>query len=236
MQTIIDQDYVMSAEDPKDMSRTIVLTRAKLWEGIKNFLKKPDDGKLSGEKRHSEQFKTILNDLFNPSSWEIDVSKKETPEGQRKAKVDELVSSKSQLVSFTFFLQANPQFSYLWSYLLKKIEDYGDFLIKYESFIDRFMADISQLEEKIKHNGKSLCYNVNDFIRITITGTILSDVNLDLKNFSSSLLKSASDKHYNLRVIYEKTILGVYRTGDKKDLDKIAEEISNYLSIRKNEK
>lgn len=236
MPTTIDQNYAMSAEAPKYMSKAIVLTRAKLWEGIKNFLDKLDDEKHLGENRHSNQIKIVLEDLFNPTSWEIDVSKKETPEEQRKAKADDLVKVKSQLVSFTFFLQANPQFSYLWSYLLKKIEDYRDFLIKYESFIDRFMADISQLEDKVRHNGKTLCYSVNDFIRITIKETVLSDVNLDLKNFSSSLLKSASDKHYNLRIIYEKTILGVYRMDDKKDLDKIAEEISKYFSTHKNGK
>lgn len=122
-----------------------ILDRQNLWDGIVSYLNSDEKNKHSKtDDRYRKNILEVLNDLYHPVNWNFN-PKDKTPEvTQRNRQIDNYVKGQSELMTFTYYLQSCPQFSFLWSYLTKKIDCFKDFIGIYEAFIDKFISDLKR--------------------------------------------------------------------------------------------
>ncbi|MCM1139583.1 MAG: hypothetical protein NC453_13515 [Muribaculum sp.] len=213
----------------KDVQGTQVLTRQKLWDGIVAYLNSDEKNSHSKtDDRYRGNISEVLNDLYHPINWNYN-PKDKTPEGtQRERQIDNYVKSKSELMTFTYYLQSCPQFSFLWSYLTKKIDSFKDFIGMYEAFIDKFISDLNSLYQNVKCRKLDLRYCVNDFLTISFNQDYTISVEMDFEKLSAKLQK-CSAKCYDLTVLLNKTTLGVYTIREKEDMQQIAARLETLI-------
>jgi hypothetical protein len=217
-------------QETKNQVNKPLLTRSSLWDAIDKYLNSGEDSKQSKiNDRYRYRMSPVLNDLYHPLMWNIDLSKKEPSEKQREQQVAQFIKAKSVLMTYTYYLQSCPQFSYLWSYLLKKIESFEHFLITYEAFIDKFIKDINTLHQLIRCNPDDLCFGVNGFLRIRAPKDQILTIDMDFEKLSLSLQKCCA-KNYSLSVILGNTTLGVFNINENDELQPIAENIDAMIT------
>lgn len=218
----------MARTDKKIMAD--LLTRPILWDCIVKYLDSDEENDhIKTDNRYRQNIRTVLNDLYHPVFWNYDSKKTITKEEQRKRQVDKFIKTKSELYTFTYFLQSNPQFVYLWGYLIKKIEGFEKFILKYEEFVDKVIEDINFLYQKVKCKGNGVCYCINDFLLIRLNKYNALSVELDLEKLSATLQK-CSAKLYELTVLLDKTTLGVFIIEENTNLSDIAAKINAMIN------
>ncbi|MCM1142030.1 MAG: hypothetical protein NC453_25960, partial [Muribaculum sp.] len=187
----------------------------------KNKHSKTDD-------RYRKNILEVLNDLYHPVNWNFNPKDKASSKEQRKRQIENFVKGKSELMTFTFYLQSCPQFSFLWSYLTKKIDGFEEFIGKYEAFIDKFIDDLNLLHKGIKYRRFDFTYLINDFLKITFNQNNTFTVEIDFEKLSVTLQR-CSAKGYDLAVILNKTTLGVYSIGTKADMSRFGAKIDTLI-------
>lgn len=205
------------------------LTRQNLWDAIVSYLNSDEKNKHSKtDDRYRKNILEVLNDLYHPVNWNFNPKDKASSKEQRKRQIENYVKGKSELMTFTYYLQSCPQFSFLWSYLTKKIDNFKDFIEIYEAFIDKFVSDLNSLYQNVKCRKFDLRYCVNDFITITFNHDNSISVEIDFEKLSVKLQK-CSAKCYDLTALINKTTLGVYTIGEKTDIHQIAARLENLI-------
>lgn len=215
--------------EKNDDSTLAILTRQNLWDAIVSYMESGEKNKHSKtDDRYRTHIKIVLNDLYHPVNWNLNPKDKTSLKEQRKHQIDKYVKGKSELMTFTYYLQSCPQFSFLWSYLTKKIDSFEDFIDKYEAFIDKFIEDLNSLHQSVKCRKYDLKYCINDFLMITFNLDNTVSVEMDFEKLSITLHK-CSAKGYGLIVYLNKTTLGVYSIGEKTVMSQISSKIERLI-------
>lgn len=104
-----------------------------------------DNTNVSHERIYKMKVIQSIFDLnLNESTFNI-LNKKELEE-----KIDRYVDENEQLFGYTFFLSANPNFNYTWTFLRKRMKDYKVFLLEVSIFIRQIVDDINTMLSTFK--------------------------------------------------------------------------------------
>ncbi len=138
------------------------------------------------------------------------------------------------MFGYTFFLSANRNFKYTWSYLLRQKDNYADFLLATYKFISYAIKDINTMRESLK-SYEDLHIELNELFDVTFIDEepyVKTEVNWDN-------LKKINEVKRGYRIIVKKnetTILGFNREYGEVNLETLIENIKKLYMDKNIEK
>lgn len=202
------------------------LNRRLLWDSINDFMTLQQEN--HADERLLQPMSSVLNLLFHPTEWagkpEVDA---ETRKKELTAKATQIVNNGNNLIGYTFYLHSSQQFSYNWSYLLKKIEGFEELLVNFELFVDELITVLNILFQGIHCRLNDLTFEINGFLKIySVNDTYV--VELILPQFHKVLNECLKDS-MSITAYIGDTILGAYRCSGNLNAPSIANIIENAI-------
>lgn len=200
-----------------------LITVTKFHQAIMDGLN-PDNFDESIKTRYFKEKTEILEFLFYYAGM------KDEDNTMEKSK------SRLPLLAFSSFISSNPDFPYIWNYLIKKSKQFYDYLDKFKNYIAFVTADVSEIIDGLD-NDIDITFRIDGIFTINVQkheshAIIKCTTELD----SIHKIFGISHDSYDLMVSIDDIFIGEYKRkmGASKN-DIIVENVKRYSIEHKTE-
>lgn len=221
--TYISKNMMKKEQNNSESEKRKLITVSSFHKAVMDDLY-PDNDDDAEMPRHLKEKAGVLEYLFYYACIKDDVASHE------KSKYY------LPLLAYTSFISSNSDFPYNWSYLIKKNEQFGKYLIRFKTYIELVTDDLSYIMERLD-DVLNISFHI-DGIFIAYLNKQDKSVNFECKTEIDSIhnIYAISDESYVLKVSVKNAFIGEYRIDNASSTkDKIIEEIRRYSNVQMNE-
>ena len=130
---------------------------------------------------------------------------------KEKDSTQEKEMSRLTLLAFSFFISANSDFPYNWSYLINKNNQYYGFLDKFKDYINFIAADLSEIMERLDASF-DITFRIDGMFNVNVQKqNNRAELRCTTETESIHKIFGISRDSYDLSVFVEDTFIGEYR-------------------------